>query len=88
MTKEIIIFNTIQEAETEKKKRSKQWRPLQTDFENNKIKVTFVKGSDDPNNSQESIDRRAKFQRRKDLQEKLENSSLNLAEINEYLRGL
>lgn len=87
MTKEIKLFNSMQLAKAEKKRRAGIWRPLETIPVNDKIKVTFVNGNDDPDNSQKSKDKRIKFQQRKSLINKLNTSSLTLEELNEYLRG-
>lgn len=85
--KEIKIFDTNEEARKEIKKRAGIWRSLNTDFVNGKIKVTFVNGNDDPDNSQESQKNRKKIERRKDLKSKLDDNSINFDELKEYLRG-
>jgi len=66
----------------------KNFRALHTDFvdNGNKIRVTFVNGKDDPHNSKESLDNRKKFQRKKELVDKIKDNSLTFEELKEYMR--
>jgi len=88
MTKEILTFNSIEEANKEKKNRAKTWRPLHTDFVNNKIRVTFVNGLDDPDNSPESIKNKEQHVRNKTLREKLKNRTISQPELLELLQSI
>ena len=68
------------------------WYGLHTDFINNKeadgFHVTFVNGSDDPENSPEGIQKRTEFLREKELREKLRNRTLSQPELYELLEAL
>lgn len=86
MTKEIKMFNTIDGANLEKKRRAGTWRPLHTDFVNDKVRITFVNGSDDPDNSLESQNRRIEFNRMKALGIKLKDDTISFNEVKELLR--
>ena len=84
--KEKITFGNLEEATIEKKNRKGVWRPLHTNFVGSNVVVVFVNGTDDPENSQESIDKKIKFQKRKELSAKLEDDSITFDELKEYLR--
>ena len=84
--KEIILFDTREESVTEKTERHGTWVPLHTDIEGDKIKVTFVNGTDDTTNSDESVKRHENFQRRNELKQKQKDSDLSIQELNEYMR--
>ena len=77
MTKEILFFNTLEEAKIEMKKRMGVWRPLYTDFIDEKTRVTFVNGEDDPVNSPEQRELDTKFQRIGELNKKLIDDTVN-----------
>jgi len=87
MTKEIVTFNSLVEAKAEKKKRAGIWRPLHTDLIDNKWKVTFVNGDDDPSNSEKSLQNTVKLARKQELQIKLDDDTITFSELKEYLRG-
>lgn len=90
----IEFYNTLSEMKTATSRSGQRhrdgWRPIQTDFINNQYKVTFVNGSDDPDNSPSSV---AKRNKRKSNQQKLnlllsklENDSITFSEVKEFLR--
>lgn len=66
------------------------WRSLHTDFINNDesqgYRVTYVNGSDDPDNSPEADQRRLEVQRQKLLRKKLEDNTISFVELKEFLR--
>ena len=82
----IKTFNTREEVNAEKKKLAVEYRSLYTDYVDGKFVITFVNGTDDPANSEESKLQYTKFNRQKKLNKKLKDSSLNIEEINEYMR--
>lgn len=84
---EILSFDTIEKSKIEKKKRAGKWRPLHTDFVNDKYTVTFVNGTDDPDNSEQAIQGRIKFIAQKELRKKLYDNTINFEELKKYLRG-
>ncbi len=93
MTKEIINYLTRDLMKQGKiLKHSQGLRPLHTDFINNDesqgYRVTFVDGTDDPNNSPEAIQRELEFQRQKILREKLKNRTISQPELLELLEKL
>ena len=69
---------------------SNRWRVLHTDFINNDesqgYHVTYVDGTDDPDNSAHSIQKRLDFQRLKELQSKLQDDTITDTELRELLR--
>tara|TARA_R110000751_G_C13573120_1_gene458870 strand:+ start:377 stop:655 length:279 start_codon:yes stop_codon:yes gene_type:complete len=87
MTIEIIFFNSNEEAKIDKRKRRGVWRPLETITVDNKIKVTFVNGIDDPDNSDEYKQKQIKFKRKKTLNSKLQDDSITFNELKELMRG-
>lgn len=90
MTIEIKEFNTRDEAIAEKKRRSGKWRPLHTDFVNNKWKVTFVDGTDDPDKTPEAeqkrLEEKTKKSRLEELRQKISTSTIMPAELVEYIK--
>lgn len=66
------------------------WSSLHEDFINNKesngYRVTYVNGSDDPNNSPKAAQRRLEFQRQGELIEKLKGNTISFNELKELLR--
>jgi len=62
------------------------WRALHTDFINNLYHVTFVIGSDDPHNSDESKDRQSKFELEKLLIVTLQNDTMTFSDLKMLLR--
>jgi len=50
MAIEIKFFNTELGAHEETRRRRGTWRPLRTEFINRKWRVTYVTGTDDPDN--------------------------------------
>ena len=90
MTKKIIDYTTRDLMKVGKKtQHDLDFIPLHTDFINNKesdgYRVTFVNGSDDPNNSPEAIQRNIDFQRQEELREKLKNRTISQPELLELL---
>ena len=71
---------------------SNGWRALHTDFINNKesdgYRVTYVKGTDDPDNSSEATQRRQDFEREKRLKEKWRAGTISTVEKDEIIRKL
>ena len=87
MTIEIIFFNSNEEAKIDKKKRRGVWRPLETITVDNKIKVTFVNGIDDSDNSDEYKQKTVILKRKKTLNSKLQDDSITFNELKELMRG-
>lgn len=81
--KKIIIFNSLQEAQDEKKKQEGIFCPLHTDFVGGKVKVTFVNGEDEPKISDE-IQAMRTFE--DELLQKLDTKEINLDGIKELLK--
>ena len=86
MTIEILTFNTREDVNAEKKNRHGEWCSLHTDLIDGKIRVTFVKGTDDPANSKEQAQINLKFQKLQELITKLKDNTINLEEIKELMR--
>jgi len=94
MTKQIIDYPTKDLMKAGKKtQHNLGFIPLHTDFINNKesdgYRVTFVKGSDDPNNSPKAIAKREKQKierdRTEELREKLRNRTISQPELLELM---
>lgn len=89
---EKLFFKSEKEVDIEKKKRHGTWIPLHTDFvtdpnnPENKIRVTFVNGKDDPANSPEQKELDTKFKRQNELIQKLKNNTITFEELCEYER--
>jgi hypothetical protein len=84
----IKTFDNELLSKTEKKEMNKQgFRSLHTDHINNKIVVTFVKGTDDPHNSEESKALQIKSNEIKKLRSKLQDNSINFEELKELMRS-
>ena len=92
MTKEIKEYSSREEMKQGKVlKHSQGLRPLHTDFINNDesqgYRVTFVDGSDDPNNAPELVAQRAQDKTNRLRKEELQNKSdITLPEMQELLR--
>lgn len=86
MTKVMINFDSWKLAKTAKMERLGESRAIHNDIIDGKIRVTFVNGDDDPNNSPEAQNRRIVFERKKELSTKLEDDSITFDELKEYLR--
>ncbi len=83
---EELTFNNIEEANVEKKNRHGEWYSLHTDFIDEKIRVTFVNGTDDPANSEEQAQINLTFQRLKELSLKLQDNTITFEELKELMR--
>lgn len=83
---EKITFLTRQEVNIEKKKRLGEWCCIHTDFIDDKFVLTFVNGKDDPNNSIETQNIQAKFERQNILTRKLQDNSMTFEDMKEYMR--
>ena len=78
---EKLFFNTRKEADIEKKTRHGIWYVKHTDFINEKIRVTFVNGDDDPNNSEKLQEYKLKLFRKKELLVKQKASTITFPEF-------
>lgn len=83
---DIQEFDNRDEADLEKKKRHGTWDTIHTDYINGKIKVTFVNGDDDPQNSPEVLEEEARMQTLNALNQKLQDNSITFDELKEYMR--
>ena len=92
MTKEIIDYSSRELMKIGKKEKHQQeLRPLHTDFINNDEKqgyrVTFVNGTDDPDNAPELILKREQQKTNRLRKEELQNKlNITLPEMQELLR--
>jgi len=59
---------------------------LHTDFIDNKFRVTFVNGSDDPANSDEARDDKLKFKLRQLLIRSIENDTITFTDLKMLMR--
>lgn len=90
MTIETEDYQTRDLMKQGKRRRNQNgWRSLHTDFVNNVesdgYHVTFVNGSDDPDNSPEADQRKPDFQRQKELSQKLKDRTITQTELLELL---
>jgi len=65
---------------------SNGWRPLQTDFIDNGFLVTYVIGTDDPDNSEEANNRRLKLKLKKLLIRTIENDTITFSDLKMLMR--
>jgi len=90
MSKKIMIFETLDLVNIEKKNQRGTMRALHTDLIDNKWVVTFVSGTDDPHNSDESKKtqtiQKTNLSRKKVLEAKIKKEDLTLIELNELYR--
>lgn len=85
MTIEILLFADYSRARTAKQQKLGEWRALHNDImEDGRIRITFVNGDDDPNNSEEVENRRIIFARKQELTLKLKDDSMTFSEWKEY----
>jgi len=75
MTIEKVYFSTYELAKAEKTNRLGVWRALHNDFDGTGIRVTFVNGPHDPENSDKSKESTNTYKRIKELNEKFINNS-------------
>jgi len=84
---ETEIYPTRKVMKREKAKRIlNNWRSLHTDFINNKFHVTFVNGSDNPDNSDEAKDSRLKHKLTKLLVRTIENDTITFNDLKMLMR--
>lgn len=96
MVIEIEIYNTLELAKQAKARNSQRhldgFRPLHTNFINEKYEVTFVKGTDDPHNAPDVVAQREAEQLKKDrdteLKQKAKDKTLTKDESEELLERL
>lgn len=87
--REVITYDSWEKSKVGIKSKNKDgFRPLHHDLINDKWKITFVKGVDDPSNFQQSINNRTKAIRMQELNNKLRDDSITFNELKELLRNL
>ena len=91
MTIETETFPTLDLAKQAKlrsgARHQAKWKALHTDFVNNEWKITWVNGTDDPENSPEGIQHAQDVARLKMLQGKLKARTLSQPELLELLES-
>jgi len=96
MTIEIETYNTLDEAKQAKlrsgTRHQTKWKSLHTDFINNKYRITWVNGTDDPENDPIEVAKRQQQKldqiRQDELKEKLKNRTISQPELFELLEIL
>jgi len=79
-------FNRKSMDRDKKTRHKNNWRSLHTDIINNKFHVTYVNGSDDPDNSEESKERRLQFRLQKLLVKTIENDTITFNDLKILMR--
>jgi len=87
MTVEIKLYPTRKVMRKEKQKFNQLgFRPLHTDFIEKWYRVTFVNGTDDPDNSDEAKESRLQFKLQKLLIQSIENDTIDFKDYKMLMR--